>query len=90
MSQHLDEILERQSGKARKVSPPKVLASVSNPEPNVRNRRPKQYQYGSDEEMKFYFKRLDERARAYHERLVQIGPLKTFNDREAAHPECPT
>ena len=40
------------------------------------------------DEMKFYFKEFDERARAYHERTrdlpVRIGPLKTFNDREAA------
>jgi proline iminopeptidase len=40
------------------------------------------------EEMKFYFKKFDERARAYHERTkdlpVRIAPLKTFNDREAA------
>jgi proline iminopeptidase len=40
------------------------------------------------EEMKFYFKRFDERAEAYHERTkdlpVRIAPLKTFNDREAA------
>jgi proline iminopeptidase len=39
------------------------------------------------EEMKFYFKRFDERARAYHERTrdlsLHIAPLKTFNDREA-------
>lgn len=40
------------------------------------------------EEMKFYFKKFDERAQAYHERTkdlpVRIAPLKTFNDREAA------
>lgn len=40
------------------------------------------------EEMKFYFKHFDERARAYHERTkdlpVRIAPLKTFNDQEAA------
>jgi proline iminopeptidase len=40
------------------------------------------------EEMKFYFKRFDERAATYHERTkdlpVRIGPLKTFNDKEAA------
>ena len=40
------------------------------------------------EEMKFYFKRFDERAQAYHERTkdlpVHIAPLKTFNDKEAA------
>jgi len=39
------------------------------------------------EEMKFYFKKFDERAEAYHERTkelpVRIAPLKTFNDREA-------
>lgn len=39
------------------------------------------------EEMKFYFKKFDQRARAYHERTrdlpVRIAPLKTFNDREA-------
>lgn len=39
------------------------------------------------EEMKFYFKKFDERAEAYHERTkdlpVRITPLKTFNDREA-------
>jgi proline iminopeptidase len=40
------------------------------------------------EEMKFYFKRFDERARAYHKRTkdlpLRIAPLKTFNDQEAA------
>lgn len=40
------------------------------------------------EEMKFYFKKFDERAQAYHERTkdlpVRIASLKTFNDREAA------
>ena len=40
------------------------------------------------EEMKFYFKKFDERAQAYHERTkdlpIRIAPLKTFNDREAA------
>src|SRR5215208_615056 len=40
------------------------------------------------EEMKFYFKKFDERAEAYHERTkdlpVRIPPLKTFNDQEAA------
>jgi proline iminopeptidase len=40
------------------------------------------------EEMKFYFKHFDDRARAYHERTkdlpVRIAPLKTFNDQEAA------
>jgi proline iminopeptidase len=40
------------------------------------------------EEMKFYFKKFDERAEAYHERTkdlpVRIPPLKTFNDKEAA------
>ena len=39
------------------------------------------------EEMKFYFKKFDERARAYHERTrdlpLRIAPLKFFNDREA-------
>ncbi len=39
------------------------------------------------EEMKFYFKKFDARAEAYHERTkdlpVRIAPLKTFNDREA-------
>ena len=39
------------------------------------------------EEMKFYFKRFDERAEAYHERTkdlrLRIASLKTFNDREA-------
>ena len=41
------------------------------------------------EEMKFYFKKFDARAEAYHERTkdlpVRIAPLKTFNDREAAN-----
>ena len=40
------------------------------------------------EEMKFYFKKFDERAEAYHGRTkdlpVRVPPLKTFNDREAA------
>ena len=40
------------------------------------------------DEMKFYFKRFDERAEAYHQRTkdlrVSIGPLKVFNDKEAA------
>jgi proline iminopeptidase len=39
------------------------------------------------EEMKFYFKKFDARAEAYHERTkdlpVRIAPLKTFNDKEA-------
>ncbi|HLO14070.1 MAG TPA: alpha/beta hydrolase, partial [Anaerolineales bacterium] len=39
-------------------------------------------------EMKFYFKKFDERAEAYHGRTkdlpVNIAPLKTFNDKEAA------
>ena len=39
-------------------------------------------------EMKFYFKQLDARALAYHERTrglpVRIAPLKFFNEREAA------
>jgi proline iminopeptidase len=39
------------------------------------------------EEMKFYFKRFDTRAKAYHEQTkdlpVRIAPLKTFNDKEA-------
>lgn len=39
------------------------------------------------DEMKFYFKKFDARARAYHERTkdlpVRIPPLKTFNDKEA-------
>ena len=39
------------------------------------------------EEMKFYFKKFDERAKAYHERTkdlpLRIAPLKTFNDKEA-------
>jgi proline iminopeptidase len=40
------------------------------------------------EEMKFYFKKFDKRAQAYHERTrdlpIRIAPLKTFNNREAA------
>ncbi|HSB01386.1 MAG TPA: alpha/beta hydrolase [Anaerolineales bacterium] len=40
------------------------------------------------EEMKFYFKKFDARAEAYHERTrdlpVRISPLKIFNDKEAA------
>lgn len=52
-------------------------------------------EYQSDEdmarlwmdEMKFYFKRFDARAEAYHEQTkdlpVRIAPLKTFNDKEA-------
>jgi proline iminopeptidase len=40
------------------------------------------------EEMKFYFKKFDERAESYHQRTkdlpVRIAPLKTFNDKEAA------
>ena len=40
------------------------------------------------EEMKFYFKKFDDRAQAYHQRTkdlpVRIQPLKTFNDKEAA------
>jgi proline iminopeptidase len=40
------------------------------------------------EEMKFYFKKFDARAGAYHERTkglpVRVPPLKTFNDKEAA------
>jgi proline iminopeptidase len=39
------------------------------------------------EEMKFYFKKFDRRARSYHERTkdlpIRISPLKTFNDKEA-------
>jgi proline iminopeptidase len=39
------------------------------------------------EEMKFYFKKFDEHAEAYHERTkdlpIRIAPLKTFNDKEA-------
>jgi proline iminopeptidase len=39
------------------------------------------------EEMKFYFKKFDARAEAYHGRTkdlpVRMAPLKTFNDREA-------
>jgi proline iminopeptidase len=40
------------------------------------------------DELKFYFKKFDERAQAYLERTkdlpVRIAPLKTFNDKEAA------
>lgn len=40
------------------------------------------------EEMKFYFKKFDERAESYHARTkdlpVRIASLKTFNDKEAA------
>jgi proline iminopeptidase len=40
------------------------------------------------EEMKFYFKKFDERAEAYHERTkdlpIRTAPLKTFNEKEAA------
>ena len=40
------------------------------------------------EEMKFYFRKFDSRARAYHERTkdlsIHIDPLRTFNEREAA------
>jgi proline iminopeptidase len=40
------------------------------------------------EEMKFYFKKFDVRAQAYHKRTkdlpIRIRPLKTFNDREAS------
>jgi len=39
-------------------------------------------------EMKFYFKRFNDRAEAYHRRTqdlpIRIAPLKTFNEREAA------
>ena len=39
------------------------------------------------EEMKFYFKKFDERAKAYHERTrdlpLRIASLKTFNEKEA-------
>jgi proline-specific peptidase len=39
------------------------------------------------EEMKFYFKKFDRRAQAYHERTkdlrIRIASLKTFNDEEA-------
>lgn len=39
------------------------------------------------DEVKFYFKRFDERARAYHDRTkdlpIRIAPLKAFNDNEA-------
>jgi proline iminopeptidase len=41
------------------------------------------------DEMKFYFKKFDARAEAYHERTkdlqLRLAPLKTFNDREAAN-----
>jgi len=53
-----------------------------------------EYQTGEDmarlwvDEMKFYFKKFDERAEAYHARTrnlpVKIESLKTFNDKEAA------
>ena len=40
------------------------------------------------EEMKFYFRKFDAAARAYHERTkdlpIRIRPLQTFNDKEAA------
>jgi proline iminopeptidase len=40
------------------------------------------------EEMKFYFNKFDERAEGYHQRTkdlpIRIGPLRTFNDKEAA------
>ena len=40
------------------------------------------------DEMKFYFRKFDARAEAYHQRTkdlpVRIAPLKTFNDKEAA------
>jgi proline iminopeptidase len=40
------------------------------------------------DEMKFYFKKFDVRAQAYHERTKElpfhIAPLRSFNDREAA------
>jgi proline iminopeptidase len=40
------------------------------------------------DELKFYFKKFDERAQAYLERTkdlpVRLAPLKTFNDKEAA------
>ncbi len=40
------------------------------------------------DEIKFYFKKFDPRAEAFHERTrdlpVRIAPLKTFNDKEAA------
>jgi proline iminopeptidase len=52
-----------------------------------------QYQTDEDmsrlwaDEMKFYFKRFDEKAQAYHERTrdlpIHMAPLKTFNEREA-------
>ena len=39
------------------------------------------------EEMKFYFKKFDERAKAYHEHTkdlsLRIASLKTFNEKEA-------
>src|SRR5215217_1672471 len=40
------------------------------------------------DEMKFYFKKFDDRAQGYHERTkdlpLHMAPLKTFNDKEAA------
>jgi proline iminopeptidase len=40
------------------------------------------------EEMKFYFRKFDSRAQAYHERTkdlpIRIDPLRVFNDHEAA------
>jgi proline iminopeptidase len=40
------------------------------------------------DEMKFYFKKFDDKAQAYHERTndlpIRIAPLKAFNDKEAA------
>lgn len=40
-----------------------------------------------NEEIKFYFKKYDERAQAYHERtkdlLIKVAPLKIFNEKEA-------
>lgn len=53
-------------------------------------------EYETDEEMaqlwaqevKFYFKQFDDRARAFHQRTkdlpLRIAPLKTFNEQEAA------
>lgn len=39
------------------------------------------------EEMKFYFKKFDDRSQAYHQRTkdlpIRIAPLKAFNDKEA-------
>lgn len=39
------------------------------------------------EEIKFYFKKYDERAQGYHERtkdlLIKVAPLKVFNEKEA-------